>query len=114
MRPGTASATIASSPLPTVANGKVYLATFSNQLAVYGAIDFALTAAPTSQSIAAGNGASYVVYANPLGGYTRPRRPDLSGRAVGNQLRLQPVFTDPHPGRKPGEYRESPSALPHR
>ena len=55
---------------PTVVNGKVYLATFSGQLLVYGPIDFALTAAPQSQSIKAGNSASYVVYANPQGGYT--------------------------------------------
>jgi hypothetical protein len=55
---------------PTVVNGKVYLPTFSGQLLVYGLIDFALTTAPQGQSIAAGNSASYIVYATPQGGYT--------------------------------------------
>ena len=53
---------------PTVANGKVYLATFSGQLVVYGllaASDFSLTAAPSSQSVVAGSSASYIVYVTP-------------------------------------------------
>jgi hypothetical protein len=66
---------------PTVANGKVYLATFANSatvvepanIVVYGQLappDFALTAAPSSQSVSAGSSASYIVYATPQGGYT--------------------------------------------
>jgi hypothetical protein len=40
---------------PTIANGKVYLATFSNQLLVYGLLtDFSLSAAPASFSVIAG------------------------------------------------------------
>ena len=57
---------------PTVANGKVYVATFSNQVMVYGLLalpSFSLSAAPSSQSIAAGNSASYIVYLNPQGGF---------------------------------------------
>ena len=53
---------------PTVANGKVYLATFSGQLLVYGlldSLDFSMSAAPSSQSVVAGSSASYIVYVNP-------------------------------------------------
>jgi len=47
---------------PTIANGKVYLATFSNQLLVYGLLpDFSLSAAPASSSVIAGqSGASTI------------------------------------------------------
>jgi len=58
---------------PTVANGKVYLATFSNQLLVYGLLappDFSITAAPSSQSVVAGSSASYIVYVNPQTGFS--------------------------------------------
>ena len=58
---------------PTVANGKVYLATFSGELMVYGVIappDFAVTAAPSSQTVTAGSSASYIVYVNPQGGFS--------------------------------------------
>ena len=58
---------------PTVVNGKVYLATFSDQLLVYGLLappNFSLTAAPSSQSVAAGDSASYIVYVNPQPGFT--------------------------------------------
>jgi hypothetical protein len=58
---------------PTVVNGKVFLATFSGQLVVYGLIappDFSVTAAPSSQSVTAGSSASYIVYVNPQGGFS--------------------------------------------
>jgi hypothetical protein len=66
---------------PTVVNGKVYLSTFSTSasatqpaaIVVYGEIaapDFALSAAPPSQTVPAGNSASFIVYANPVGGYS--------------------------------------------
>jgi hypothetical protein len=48
---------------PTIANGKVYLATFSNQLLVYGVLsDFSLSASPASSSVIAGqSGASTIM-----------------------------------------------------
>jgi hypothetical protein len=60
---------------PTIANGKVYLATFSNQLAVYGLLSaavptFSITASPSSQPITAGSSASYIVYVNPQPGFS--------------------------------------------
>jgi hypothetical protein len=58
---------------PTVANGKVYLATFSGEVVVYGIVappDFSVTTAPSSQSITAGSSASYIFYVSPLGGFS--------------------------------------------
>jgi hypothetical protein len=58
---------------PTVANGKVYLATFSGELVVYGLIappGFSVTASPSSQSVMAGGSASYIVYVTPQGGFS--------------------------------------------
>jgi hypothetical protein len=71
---------------PTVANGKVYLATFSNQLLVYGllaALDFSITAAPTSQSVVEGSSASYIVYVNPLPGFSGTITVTCSGLPTG-------------------------------
>jgi hypothetical protein len=58
---------------PTVVNGKVYLATFSGELVVYGLLTppgFSVAAAPSSQSVTAGSSASYIVYVTPQGGFT--------------------------------------------
>ncbi len=59
---------------PTVANGRVYLATFSNQLLVYGlfsqAPTFSMSVSPSSQTVVAGNSASYIVYVNPQQGFS--------------------------------------------
>lgn len=59
---------------PTVANGKVYMATFSNQVAVYGLLsggsDFSLTALPSSQSVAPGASVPYSVSVGDLQGQT--------------------------------------------
>jgi len=66
-------ATFAKYNPPTIANGKVYVPTFSNQLLVYGllvASDFSISVAPSSQSVTVGNSASYIVYANPQPGFS--------------------------------------------
>ena len=58
---------------PTVANGKVYVPTFSNTLVVYGLLptpDFALSTSPGSQTVTAGNGASYTVTLTASAGFT--------------------------------------------
>jgi hypothetical protein len=46
---------------PIVTNGKVYLATFSNKLAVYGLLPLAVSAAPTVQTITAGSPTTFSV-----------------------------------------------------
>ena len=71
---------------PTVVNGKVYLATFSGQVVVYGllaAADFSVTAAPSSQSVTAGSSASYIVYVIPQGGFTGTVTMTCSGLPAG-------------------------------
>jgi hypothetical protein len=55
---------------PTIANGKVYLASFSNLLNVYGLEEFALSAAPASQSVAAGSSTTYTVSTSALQGFS--------------------------------------------
>jgi len=59
---------------PTIANGKVYVSTFSDQVVVYGLLapppDFALSSSPSTQSVAVGSSASYIVYANPQGDFS--------------------------------------------
>ena len=47
---------------PTIANGKVYLATFSNQLLVYGLLsDFSLSVAPASTMVVGGQSGTSIV-----------------------------------------------------
>ena len=56
---------------PTVVNGKVYLATFSNQLAVYGLVPtFGLSPKPTSQTITAGGTTTFAIGVNAYDGFT--------------------------------------------
>ncbi len=59
---------------PTVANGKVYLATFSNQLCVYGIYspDFQIASATATQGVAQGSTIQFQVAVTPLLGLTTP------------------------------------------
>jgi hypothetical protein len=79
---------------PTIANGKVYLATFSGQLQVYGLLvppDFSVSASPPSESIAVGNSASYIVFANELGGFTGTVSLACSGLPSGASCSFNPT-----------------------
>src|SRR5208282_4513201 len=79
-------ATFAKYAPPTVANGKVYVPTFSNQLLVYGllsSLDFSVTAAPSSQSVVVGSSASYILYVNPQAGFTGTVNVTCSGLPSG-------------------------------
>jgi len=58
---------------PTIANGKVYLATFSNQLVVYGLLpDFGATAAPASAAVIAGQSATSTITVTAVNGFNGP------------------------------------------
>ena len=56
---------------PLVANAKVYVATSSNQVAVYGLLtaSFTLAASPSTQTVVAGNTASYTTTIAAVGGF---------------------------------------------
>jgi hypothetical protein len=59
---------------PTVANGKVYLASFSGHFCVYGLKsplpNFSLSSTPTSQSVTPGGSTSYTITVTPSHGFT--------------------------------------------
>jgi len=58
---------------PTIANGKVYLATFSNQLLVYGLLpDFSASATPSSIAIPAGQSGTATIEISATNGFNSP------------------------------------------
>lgn len=71
---------------PLVANGKVYVATASNQVAVYGLLqsgggspDFRISAGPTTQSVAPGGSTAYGVDIGALNGFSSSVALSVSG-----------------------------------
>ncbi|MDB6009760.1 MAG: hypothetical protein JWL65_2010 [Gammaproteobacteria bacterium] len=70
---------------PLVANGKVYVATSSNQVAVYGLLmaSFTLAASPSTQTVAAGNTASYTTSIAAVGGFGGAVTLSVSGLPAG-------------------------------
>ena len=77
---------------PTVANGKVYMATFANALAVYGllASDFALLASPSAQSVIPGNAVNYNVAVSDAGGFGGTVNLTVSGLPAGASANFSP------------------------
>ena len=58
---------------PTIANGKVYLATFSNQLVVYGPLaDFSASAAPASVAVIVGQSGMSTITVTSTNGFNGP------------------------------------------
>jgi hypothetical protein len=58
---------------PTIANGKVYLATFSNQLVVYGPLaDFSASAAPASVAVIAAQSGMSTITVTATNGFNGP------------------------------------------
>jgi hypothetical protein len=70
---------------PTVVNGKVYMASFSNVLNVYGLLpaDFVLNVTPTSQLVAPGASTTYTVSALSQAGFNGTVSLNVSGLPVG-------------------------------
>jgi hypothetical protein len=69
---------------PTIANGKVYLATFSNRLNVYGlGTGFTVFGTPTSQSVAQGSGTTYTMTVTATGGFTGSTALSIAGLPSG-------------------------------
>ncbi len=77
---------------PTVANGKVYVATFSNQVAVYGLLptSFTLTATTSSQTVMEGNAASYALSIGAISGFSGTVSFSVSGLPAGAAASFSP------------------------
>ena len=78
---------------PTIANGKVYMATFSNSLVVYGLLlpDFSLLPSPLSQSVIPGNAVNYNVAVSDVGGFSGPVSLSVSGLPSGVTANFNPA-----------------------
>ena len=86
---------------PTIANGKVYEPTFSNQLVVYGLLapaDFALDPQSSSQSVATGEAADYQVVVTSENGFNRAVSFTCSGVPVGANCSFSPAWVNPISG----------------
>jgi hypothetical protein len=81
--------------MPTIANGKVYVATGSNQVAVYGLLPKAPTIIVTPQdpSIASEvfNSTGQYVYVNPVGGFTGKVTLSATGLPAGVSYSFNPA-----------------------
>ncbi len=77
---------------PTVANGKLYMATFSNNLSVYGLLptDFSLSATPPSVTVAPGGSGTYSVSVLASGGFTGTVALSVSGLPTGVTANFTP------------------------
>ena len=80
---------------PTIANGKVYLASFSGHFCVYGMLgpprqDFSLTPSPGSQAIMPGGTANYTVTVSASGGFTGDVTLSASGLPMGATSSFSP------------------------
>ncbi len=83
---------------PTIANGKVYLATFSNQLLVYGLLpDFSLSTAPTSFSVSAGQSGTSTMTFTATNGFNAPVTLTCSGLPSGANCSFVPPSVVPGP-----------------
>src|SRR3984893_2786473 len=81
---------------PTIANGKVYLATFSNQLLVYGLFaDFSVTASPSSATTSPGQSATYTVTVQPSSNFGSSITLSCSGLPTGATCSFNPASVTP-------------------
>ncbi len=76
---------------PTVANGRVYVVTASNQLAVYGLLsDFALSSSSPSQTVAQGSSATFNVTVTPVSGSNSSVTLSITGLPAGATASFNP------------------------
>jgi regulation of enolase protein 1 (concanavalin A-like superfamily) len=87
---------------PTIANGKVYLASFgtanagSGQFCVYGLLnntnpDFTITPTPTSRTVTAGGSTTYTIALAPSNGFTGNVALSISGLPAGSNGTFNPT-----------------------
>jgi hypothetical protein len=75
---------------PTVANGKVYSATFSNLLNVYGLESFGLSVAPQTQAVAAGSNTTFTISTSAFNSFTGNISLSVTGLPAGVTASLNP------------------------
>ena len=77
---------------PTVANGKVYMATFSNQVAVYGLLppSFALSPSPVYAQVSKGSKTTFTVSVLPRGKFTGSVSLRVTGLPTGATANFTP------------------------
>jgi len=84
---------------PTVVNGKVYMASFSSLLNVYGVLnaapDFTLSAAPPTQSVVIGGNTAYTVNIGAVNGYSSAVSLSVSGQPAGTTVSFNPTAINP-------------------
>ena len=83
---------------PIVANGKVYLGTFSGRLLAYGLTalpDFKISASPNSSSVAAGQSATYTISIAPLVGFSNEVSLTCTGLPQGASCSFSPPAVTP-------------------
>jgi hypothetical protein len=86
---------------PTIANGKVYLATFSNHLLVYGLLnppDFSLDPPSAGATIPAGESAQYTISVGSQNGFSSPVDLACSGLPSGLSCSFNPSSLTPTSG----------------
>lgn len=86
---------------PVVANGKVYLATVSGRLVVYGLLAppaFTLQAAPATVAVVAGGSASYNVSVSTQNGFSQPVTLSCLGMPPGYSCSFNPASVTPTSG----------------
>jgi hypothetical protein len=84
---------------PTVVNGKVYMASFSNFLNVYGLLastpDFTISATPSAQTVAPGGNTSYVLNVGAVNGFSGAVSFSVSGLPAGASGTFNPSSIKP-------------------
>jgi Abnormal spindle-like microcephaly-assoc'd, ASPM-SPD-2-Hydin len=80
---------------PTVANGKVYVASFSNVVSVFGLLsttpDFTVSATPGSQTVALGAGTTFLVNVGAIQGFSDTITLSVSGLPTGATASFNPT-----------------------
>lgn len=77
---------------PTVANGRVYVATHSNQIAVYGLLqDFSLSSSTSSATVTQGGSTQFTITVSGVSGFTDPVAFSISGLPSGATASFNPT-----------------------
>jgi hypothetical protein len=76
---------------PTVVNGRVYMASFSNVVNVFGLLNFTVSATPSNTAVTPGNSASYTVSTTAQNGFAGNINLSVSGLPTGTTAVFSPA-----------------------